>query len=786
MLKETIFSKNFEDLEGTVVPVLICPMCTSAYDDFVKEGYWWSHNIGSVYETLTRLNASIVLEGIFGVPRLQIGKEGEEIDFDEYTIPLIDGSAAISTLVVPNLPAQKVMYFSIPYIHDSAIFLTSPPQNVKFTSIFILKEPFEEFVWLMTVGSITLIASCLVAIVYLQTKHLSFLAFTAVVRPFLDQGVNVTKHFNRMWNLSKMKFIYGTWLLSVIVLGCCYKSTLISAIVSPRYVLPPRTFQELFTSQYNVGAVLFDGVIEYDIKQMNNSRIPDFLRRVTEYEYTSGDCYRKIFEGNTVCLTYSFLMETFGVENMIDIYGRRMYWQSKDSLCHGLLVNGVSRFYPFLLEPLNRILSWSENSGLFSLYRNVARAKREKKGRQNAKSWIADQKFYSGVQNIETTGTRQFGVFNAEEVITWSDNFLPHNSFLGISFFIFATQPENLQLLTTLSPVVQRKVFLISKDNEILLQKQYAGITNELFTSAIFNPTTKKLQLLQHTIFSKELDDLKGATIPVLVCPMCTSAYDDFIKAGYWWAHDIGSVYETLTRLNASIVLEGTFGVPRLQMGKEDEEVDFDEYSSPLLDGSAAISTLVVPNLPAEKIMYFSIPFIHDSAIFLTGPPENVKFTSILILKEPFEEFVWIMTVGSITLIASCLVTIIYTQTKHLSFLAITAVVHPVLDQGVNVSKHFNGLWNLSMMKFVYGIWLLSVIVLGCCYKSTLISAIVSPRYVLPPRTFSELFRSQYDVGAVLFQGVIEYDIKAMNNSGIADFLGRVKEYDYTNGDVSA
>ncbi|CAG7717670.1 unnamed protein product, partial [Allacma fusca] len=348
MLKETIFSKNFEDLEGTTVPVLVCPMCNSAYDDFVKEGYWWSHNIGSVYETLIRLNASVVLEGTFGVPRIQMEKEGEEVEFDEYTVPLIDGSAPISTLVVANLPAEK-------------------------------------------------------------TKHLSFFAVTAVVRPFLDQGVNVTKNFNRLWNLSMMKFIYGIWLLNAIVLGCCYKSTLISAIVSPRYVLPPRTFSELFRSQYNVGAVLFQGVIEYDIKAINNSGIPDFLRRVTEYEYTSGDCYRKIFGGNVVCLTYSFLMETFGIENMIDIYGRRIYWQSKDSLSHRLLVNGVSKFYPMLLEPLNRILSRSENSGLFSLYRNVARAKREKKGRQNAKKWIADEKFYLGVQDIETTGTRQFG-----------------------------------------------------------------------------------------------------------------------------------------------------------------------------------------------------------------------------------------------------------------------------------------------------------------------------------------------------------------------------------------
>ncbi|CAG7728764.1 unnamed protein product [Allacma fusca] len=102
---------------------------------------------------------------------------------------------------------------------------------------------------------------------------------------------------------------------------------------------------------------------------------------------------------------------------MIDIYGRRMYWQSKDSLCHGLLVNGVSKFYPMLLEPLNRILSWSENSGLFFLHRKVARAKREKKGRENAKNRIADQKYYSGVQDTENIGTRQFAVVLVQTVL---------------------------------------------------------------------------------------------------------------------------------------------------------------------------------------------------------------------------------------------------------------------------------------------------------------------------------------------------------------------------------
>ena len=73
------------------------------------------------------------------------------------------------------------------------------------------------------------------------------------------------------------------------------------------------------------------------------------------------------------------------------------------------------------------------------------------------------------------------------------------------------------------------------------------------------------------------------------------------------------------------------------------EEGDWDDWAHPLVDGSAAISTLMRHSVLVSKVVHFSRPIAHDSCCFITGKPRkaaNLEFFSKLIAPLSFE--VWL------------------------------------------------------------------------------------------------------------------------------------------------
>ena len=98
--------------------------------------------------------------------------------------------------------------------------------------------------------------------------------------------------------------------------------------------------------------------------------------------------------------------------------------------------------------------------------------------------------------------------------------------------------------------------------------------------------------------------------------------------------------------------LEPVFSLPSDGLN---EEGDWDYWAQPLLDGSAAISTLMRHSILVSKVVHFSRPVAHDSCCFITGKPrkvENPELFSKLIAPLGFE--VWIL--GLISLIGFLLV----------------------------------------------------------------------------------------------------------------------------------
>ena len=78
----------------------------------------------------------------------------------------------------------------------------------------------------------------------------------------------------------------------------------------------------------------------------------------------------------------------------------------------------------------------------------------------------------------------------------------------------------------------------------------------------------------------------------------------------------------------------------------------------------------------------------------------------------------------------------------------------------------------------------LSLIVLGCAYKSKLVNSIVLPTYIYPPNTFKELVESGYKIGAVFWAGALDTHFRARTDQIGEEIVKRAKEYAFFNQDV--
>ncbi|CAG7720875.1 unnamed protein product [Allacma fusca] len=856
-----VFSQRPENMQGHVYSFLSCPMCGEALEYFKKERVWDNFVVAPVYELADVFNMTLEMQPIFGLPLSGLNDDGE---LDEFTQPLLDGSFAVSTMIKPSPIKFEVILLSMPAIYDSVVFITGPPRKVTSGSVAVLHEPLESEVWLVFVVTLSLIFCTLKMVIYFRKASASTASIIrALLYPVLEQ---VVEDMQKLQTDSLIANLSIVWLLSLIVLGCCYKSKLISAMVIPNVIRPPGTFDELIKSNYTMNAIFYVGNVESDLIATNSSISRGLLGRVTEYDYLDAECYTLIFEGDNVCLGYNMIFDGIGVEKMVDIHRRKMWTVSKDSHFLSSMQYGISKLYPWLLNPLNTILHIHSDLGFKHLYQSKSQMKALKKGQAYALRNVAAKPYYQGFQNSDTNALKFLELLRIEifdefpecstidSVLESSSKFQFTNDWLAIrhhavrkqgastlldltvpnitisvvphlryiikynficSIVVYITDDflrqnsdlSNLGRFTSWQnnfvqsvpdPSHTFVIYFVMDDAEIsskvkpfsklaaVLHHYVFAIRDSTDGFALFKCYTSDFELSKvgtlsydnsdtiKMIFSQRPENMQGHVYSVLSCPMCGDALEYFEKERVWDNFVMAPVHELADVFNMTLEMQPIFGLP---LSGVNDAGEFDEFTQPLLDGSFAISIMVEPSPIKFEVILLSTPAIYDSVVFITGPPRKVTSGSVAVLHQPLEPEAWLGFAVTLSVIFCTLKMVIYFRKASASTASIIrALLYPVLEQ---VVEDMQKLQKDSLIAKLSIMWLLSLIVLGCCYKSNLISVMVIPNVIKPPGTFDELIKSNYTINAIFYVGNIESDLTATNSSISRGLLGRVTEYDY-------
>ncbi|CAG7720874.1 unnamed protein product [Allacma fusca] len=406
-LTQKIFSSKLKDLQGQPFGVIVCPMCDSAVEQFQQSGLWDDILVAPVFEMVQKFNITLELEPVVGIPFPDLKEDGE---LDELTQPLLDGSIAMSTLIKPSPLKFRLILLTIPVIYDSVIFITGPPRRVKSGAVSVLYEPLDGTVWLAFVVTWFSTFVVLSLIIYFRRRQVIPMTVSKVLLyPILEQVSSDAQRLQSQGRDFLIDSLIVLWLLSLIVLGCGYKSKLISAIVIPNFIKPPGTFDELVNSNFSINAVFYAGNVETELASSNNSMSRNIMSRVVEFDYVEPECYQLIFEGNNVCLGYNAVMNGLGIDKLVDIHRRKMWSVSKDSHFSMFMQLGISKFYPMFLKPLNFIMQVHDDMGFKVFYWDLSQRKRLKEGQQNALKAVETKKYYQGLEETDAKEeSRQF------------------------------------------------------------------------------------------------------------------------------------------------------------------------------------------------------------------------------------------------------------------------------------------------------------------------------------------------------------------------------------------
>lgn len=296
--QNVLFSELF-NFNGEPLLTLTCFTCTPNMALYERKGIWSGPMWGGFYAALVRFNATLVTEEVFGIPGNGFRDDGT---VDDFVLPVVEGTAVFSTTILMSDAISDFLYVSYPFIFDGLYFITGLPKRKKVNSFLILQTPLDEMVWL-AVGMATIsLLLCLRFIAYVRHyKAPAVTLFYAIVLPMVEQPPMSNYSKFQMAKVDGcVKLVVATWFLSQIVLVCVYKSILLSVIVIPQYILPPRTFEELAHSDYELGAIFYSNMLELYLEASNNSVSRNLMERIREHEYIAPTVisFKRIVERN--------------------------------------------------------------------------------------------------------------------------------------------------------------------------------------------------------------------------------------------------------------------------------------------------------------------------------------------------------------------------------------------------------------------------------------------------------------------------------------------------------
>ena len=132
------------DFQGLPMIATVCVICDKSMERFEHTGEWNDYLTATMYQLASYANATLEPTAIFGAPRTGLTLDG---DWDEFVMPLLDGSGVITQLLEPSDYNRKFLFSSSPIYFDNVAFITARPTRLRFTSLARLAAPLRINVW---------------------------------------------------------------------------------------------------------------------------------------------------------------------------------------------------------------------------------------------------------------------------------------------------------------------------------------------------------------------------------------------------------------------------------------------------------------------------------------------------------------------------------------------------------------------------------------------------------------------------------------------------------------
>ncbi|CAG7817669.1 unnamed protein product, partial [Allacma fusca] len=243
--------------EGNGMEALVCAVCDKHLIEYERTGKFTHVVVAKIFEFSKYINSSLRLIPIRFLPQESNIKDG---DWDDFIKPLLNGSAAISTIIRLAPGHLPILYETMYSSEEGVRFVTGTPQRILHNSIYRLTSPFSLSVWISSLWCIVTVFLTLEIIIRYQIDHFQCLSrkfrqgekyrrhhssntLIAILQPIVDQNALSSITFSKSIKNNFGRVLIGMWFLLLISLGCVYKSKLIQMVVMPRYHQPPSTFR---------------------------------------------------------------------------------------------------------------------------------------------------------------------------------------------------------------------------------------------------------------------------------------------------------------------------------------------------------------------------------------------------------------------------------------------------------------------------------------------------------------------------------------------------------------
>ena len=278
------------NLEGTSVHGLhFCGVggCEEKIEEFKTTGRWPNLFLYTIHQLSQLVNGTMTMSDVFLPPT--DGQDEETGEWDEWTQPLVDGSATVSALIRLPLEKSKVVYTTAPAAFDNVVFATTKARKLgKVQSLSKLLAPLAPEVWLCCLISV-LALFVTMAFAVAQIPVIRSLGIVAtsdqvaaiLIKPIVGQPP-LLRGSEPAGRKASTRLLLGTWLVALIVLTVGYTSTMTSDIVLPLYEHLPTTFEELANSDFKLFGVYWAGTVEKEFESLNSSLGRQMLSRVMD------------------------------------------------------------------------------------------------------------------------------------------------------------------------------------------------------------------------------------------------------------------------------------------------------------------------------------------------------------------------------------------------------------------------------------------------------------------------------------------------------------------------